>query len=40
LPAPGGSAFTLRVCVLGYRTHERHIDACLEDVAAAITEVT
>jgi aromatic-L-amino-acid/L-tryptophan decarboxylase len=40
LPAPGGSAFTLRVCVLGFRTHERHIDACLEDVAAAITETT
>jgi aromatic-L-amino-acid decarboxylase len=31
-----GQAFTLRVCVLSFRTHARHIDRCLEDVAAAI----
>jgi aromatic-L-amino-acid decarboxylase len=41
LPAPPvtgsapGAAFTLRVCVLSFRTHQRHIDRCLEDVAAA-----
>ena len=33
---PQGQSFTLRVCVLSFRTHARHIDRCLEDVAAAI----
>jgi hypothetical protein len=31
-----GQAFTLRGCVLSFRTHERHIDFALEDVAAAL----
>ena len=35
LPVPDGQAFTLRVCVLSFRTHARHIDRCLEDLAAA-----
>jgi aromatic-L-amino-acid decarboxylase len=38
LPAAEGLTFTLRVCVLSFRTHERHIDRCLEDVAAALAE--
>ncbi len=37
-PGPGGAAagvaFTLRACVLSFRTHARHIEACLEDIAA------
>jgi aromatic-L-amino-acid decarboxylase len=32
----GGEVFTLRVCVLSFRTHARHIDRCLEDLAATI----
>ena len=36
LPVEDGSAFTLRVCVLSFRTHQRHIDRCLEDVAASV----
>ncbi|HEX9296727.1 MAG TPA: aminotransferase class V-fold PLP-dependent enzyme [Polyangiaceae bacterium] len=40
LPETGGSAFTLRVCVLSFRTHARHIDRCLEDVEAAALSVT
>ncbi len=39
LPTARGDAFTLRVCVLSFRTHARHIDACLEDVATATTSV-
>jgi aromatic-L-amino-acid decarboxylase len=39
LPVEGGHAFTLRVCVLSFRTHAPHVDACLEDVAAAVSEV-
>lgn len=46
LPAPatgaaeGGTsvpeaAFTQRACVLSFRTHARHVDACIEDVAEA-----
>jgi aromatic-L-amino-acid/L-tryptophan decarboxylase len=34
--AAAGQAFTLRVCVLSFRTHARHIDRCLEDLAAAL----
>ena len=30
LPVPEGAAFTVRVCVLSFRTHQRHIDRCLE----------
>jgi aromatic-L-amino-acid decarboxylase len=36
LPVADGAAFTLRVCVLSFRTHARHIERCLEDVAASI----
>ncbi len=39
LPATDGEAFTLRVCVLSVRTHARHVDRALEDIAAAIDEV-
>jgi len=35
LAVPDGQAFTLRVCVLSFRTHARHIERCLEDIAAA-----
>jgi aromatic-L-amino-acid/L-tryptophan decarboxylase len=35
LPVSDGAAFTLRICALSFRTHARHIDRCLEDVAAA-----
>jgi len=38
-PGPGGAAagaaFTLRACVLSFRTHAPHIEACLEDIAAS-----
>jgi len=33
-----GPAFTQRACVLSFRTHARHVDACVEDVAAAADE--
>ena len=33
LPVEGGMAHTSRVCVLSFRTHARHMDKCLEDVA-------
>jgi aromatic-L-amino-acid decarboxylase len=36
LPVADGAAFTLRVCVLSFRTHQRHIDRCLEDLAASV----
>jgi aromatic-L-amino-acid decarboxylase len=36
LPVTDGAAFTLRVCVLSFRTHARHIDRCLEDLAASV----
>lgn len=35
LPVDDGDAFTLRVCVLGFRTHADRIDAGIEDLAAA-----
>ncbi|MBL4684822.1 MAG: decarboxylase [Nannocystaceae bacterium] len=35
LPVADGSAFTLRVCVLSFRTHQADIDACLADLAAS-----
>jgi len=35
LPVEDGMAHTSRVCVLSFRTHARHIDRCLEDVARA-----
>ena len=34
--APEGQLFTLRVCVLSFRTHEQHIQHCLEDLLATI----
>jgi aromatic-L-amino-acid decarboxylase len=36
LPVADGAAFTLRVCVLSFRTHKRHIDRCLEDLTASV----
>jgi aromatic-L-amino-acid decarboxylase len=36
LPVADGAAFTLRVCVLSFRTHQRHLDRCLEDLAASV----
>ena len=36
LPSEHGPAFTQRACVLSFRTHERHVDACIEDVTAAL----
>jgi aromatic-L-amino-acid decarboxylase len=36
LPVGDGDAFTLRVCVLSFRTHAARIDAAIEDVAAAL----
>lgn len=32
LPVEDGLAFTLRVCILSFRTHARHIDRALEDI--------
>ena len=32
---PGEQVFTLRVCVLSFRTHARHVDRALEDVEQA-----
>ena len=32
LPVDDGAAFTLRACVLSFRTHQRHVDACLADL--------
>ena len=37
LPVHDGDAFTLRVCVLSFRTHRRHMDAGLEDLEAALS---
>jgi aromatic-L-amino-acid decarboxylase len=39
LPVAGGEAFTLRVCVLSFRTHARDLDRCLEDVMASLPPV-
>jgi aromatic-L-amino-acid decarboxylase len=36
LPAPDGPAFTLRACVLSFRTHAADIERALEDVARTI----
>ena len=35
LPGPDGDVFTLRVCVLSFRTHAHRMAQALEDVAAA-----
>lgn len=39
LPVEDGNAFTLRVCVLSFRTHAEHVEACLEDLEAALGEL-
>ncbi len=31
-----GPRFTLRACVLSFRTHRAHVDACVDDLAATI----
>lgn len=36
LPVDDGMAFTNRICVLSFRTHRDHIDACLDDLGAAL----
>jgi aromatic-L-amino-acid decarboxylase len=36
LPVADGLAFTLRACVLSFRTHAQHVDACVEDVERAL----
>jgi aromatic-L-amino-acid/L-tryptophan decarboxylase len=36
LPVADGMAYTLRACVLSFRTHARHVDACIEDVEQAL----
>lgn len=39
LPVHDGAALTVRACVLSYRTHAEHIDACLDDIAAALNGI-
>ena len=41
LPVEGETlrAFTLRTCVLSFRTHNAHIDALLEDLANTAREL-
>jgi aromatic-L-amino-acid decarboxylase len=39
LPISDGRAFTLRVCVLNFRTHAQHVDACVEDLEWALAEI-
>lgn len=39
LPSPEGPRFTVRACVLSFRTHRAQIDAAIEDVAAAARAV-
>ena len=36
LPTHDGDAYTLRVCVLGARTHREHVEACLSEIARAL----
>lgn len=36
LPVSDGDAFTLRACVLSFRSHARHIDHGLEDIATQL----
>jgi aromatic-L-amino-acid decarboxylase len=36
LPVADGEAFTLRACVLSFRTHAPVLDACLQDVLATL----
>ena len=39
LPVVDGPAFTLRACVLSFRTHARHVEACVEDVEHALSQL-
>jgi aromatic-L-amino-acid decarboxylase len=39
LPVADGAAYTLRVCVVSFRTHRDRVEACLEDVERAAREV-
>jgi aromatic-L-amino-acid decarboxylase len=39
LPVEDGAAFTLRVCVLSFRTHAQIIDACLADIDAVLAQM-
>ena len=36
LPVVDGEAFTLRICVLSFRTHASHLTWCLEDLLSSI----
>ncbi|MGB0591462.1 MAG: pyridoxal phosphate-dependent decarboxylase family protein [Myxococcota bacterium] len=36
LPSSEGPVFTLRVCVLSFRTHTHHIEHCLEDLLGSV----
>jgi aromatic-L-amino-acid decarboxylase len=38
LPTMDGMAHTSRACVLSFRTHARHIDMCLEDIAEVVAK--
>jgi len=40
LPVDDGMACSLRVCVLSFRTHQAHADYLIEDLVAALDEVT
>ena len=40
LPVEDGPSHTSRVCVLSFRTRKANIDACVEDVTAAVTAAT
>lgn len=35
-----GGRFVIRICVLSFRTHFERVEACIEDVKAALTELT
>ncbi|MEM6995474.1 MAG: aminotransferase class I/II-fold pyridoxal phosphate-dependent enzyme [Myxococcota bacterium] len=39
LPVVDGEAFTLRVCILSFRTHQAHVDHALQDLAEALAGV-
>jgi len=36
LPVEDGHAFTLRVCILSFRTHREHMAMCLDDLRASV----
>jgi len=35
-----GGRFVLRICVLSFRTHQEHMEMCLEDVRKAVAEIS